>query len=172
MAIVYRHIRKDKNEPFYIGIGESENRAYNTKARGIHWKNIVSKTDYEVEILFDNLSYEEAKEKERDFIALYGRSDSGTGILINQTDGGEGTRGRIYSEQWRKEQGVRMSQRVLSEEHKRKIGESHKGIKHTEETKVRMKGRLGNKGGKLSEEVIAKRQATRKANALLKGRIY
>ena len=28
MAVVYRHIRLDKNEPFYIGIGEKENRAY------------------------------------------------------------------------------------------------------------------------------------------------
>ena len=28
MAIVYRHIRLDKNEVFYIGIGKTEKRAY------------------------------------------------------------------------------------------------------------------------------------------------
>lgn len=27
MAIVYRHIRLDKNEPFYIGIGKDEKKS-------------------------------------------------------------------------------------------------------------------------------------------------
>ena len=33
MAVLYRHIRIDKNEPFYIGIGDKENRAYSHKGR-------------------------------------------------------------------------------------------------------------------------------------------
>lgn len=92
MAIVYRHIRKDKNEPFYIGIGKFESRAYETKGRTVAWKNIAKK-GYEIEILFDNLNWEEACEKEKEFIALYGRKDIDTGILINMTEGGEGTIG-------------------------------------------------------------------------------
>ena len=59
MAYVYRHIRLDKNEPFYIGIGKIPNykRAYLKSIRNIIWKQIVAKTDYEIEILFDNLSW-------------------------------------------------------------------------------------------------------------------
>ena len=55
MAIVYRHIRLDKNEPFYIGIGKEIKRAYD-KRRGNHWKSIIKKTEYRVDILFDNLT--------------------------------------------------------------------------------------------------------------------
>lgn len=91
MAYVYRHIRLDKNEPFYIGIGKSLERAYSKKNRNKYWKHIVSKSPYEIEILFDNLTYTEAQEKEKEFIKLYGRKDLGNGTLVNMTDGGEGT---------------------------------------------------------------------------------
>ena len=43
MAVVYRHIRLDKNVPFYIGIGDSINRAYNKINRTKIWKNIAKK---------------------------------------------------------------------------------------------------------------------------------
>ena len=92
MAVLYRHIRTDKNEPFYIGIGETEERAYNKKNRTRIWKNIAKK-GYEIEILFGDLTWEQACEKEKEFIALYGRKNLGTGTLVNLTDGGEGTLG-------------------------------------------------------------------------------
>jgi hypothetical protein len=90
MPVVYRHIRLDKNEPFYIGIGLTEKRAYDKRGRNKLWKNIVSKTNYEIDILFDNLSWDDACLKEKEFIYLYGRKDLGTGILVNMTDGGDG----------------------------------------------------------------------------------
>jgi hypothetical protein len=70
MAYVYRHIRHDKNEPFYIGIGsDMTNKRANERARrSKFWKKIIAKTDYEVEILFDDISFEEAKVKEIEFI--------------------------------------------------------------------------------------------------------
>jgi hypothetical protein len=94
MAYLYRHIRLDKNEPFYIGISiDNDNykyiRAY-SKNRNNWWKNIVAKTEYEVEIILDDLTWEEAKLKETEFIVLYGRKDLGTGTLVNMTYGGEG----------------------------------------------------------------------------------
>lgn len=89
--IVYRHIRLDKNIPFYIGIGKDINRPYNKKDRSNFWKSIIGKTEYTVEILFDNLTKEEAINKEIEFINLYGRIDLKTGYLCNMTCGGEGT---------------------------------------------------------------------------------
>lgn len=93
MAYVYRHIRLDKNEPFYVGIGNdvTNKRAKERARRNEIWKKIVAKSDYEVEILFDNLTYEKAKLKEIEFIKLYGRIDLGNGTLANLTDGGDGT---------------------------------------------------------------------------------
>jgi hypothetical protein len=121
MAIVYRHIRLDTNQPFYIGIGRTEKRAYEKKYRNNHWNSIVNKVDYKVEVLFDDLDWESACEKEKEFICLYGRQDTNTGILCNMTDGGEG--------------GIGV---VVSDEAKKKLSESKKGYKHSEEAKLKM----------------------------------
>jgi hypothetical protein len=87
--IVYRHIRLDKNEPFYIGIGNSKERAYRKDGRNPLWKKIVDKTNYKVQIIFDDLTKEEACNKEIELISLYGRIINGTGILSNITCGGD-----------------------------------------------------------------------------------
>jgi hypothetical protein len=101
MYYLYRHIRLDKNEPFYIGIGTiAENkitfktkysRAFLKSRRSIFWKNIVSKVNYETEIVIESENHEFIKQKEIEFIELYGRKDIGKGILVNHTNGGEGT---------------------------------------------------------------------------------
>lgn len=104
MAYLYRHIRLDRNQPFYIGIGsdDSYKRAYDKRSRSKYWKSVINKTDYEVEILMEDLTWEEACEKEKEFISLYGRADLGTGILCNLTEGGEGVLGMKHSEETRK----------------------------------------------------------------------
>lgn len=107
---LYRHIRTDKGEPFYIGIGtKNEDKIYNSfvseysrafskHSRRYMWNRIVEKTPYEVEILLESNDYEFIKQKEIEFIALYGRRDIKTGILCNLTDGGEGSNGYKHSE--------------------------------------------------------------------------
>jgi hypothetical protein len=121
-CVVYRHIRCDKNEPFYIGIGKTKKRAYSKKGRNNHWKNITSKSDYEVDILFDGVSWDFAKEKEKEFILIYGRKDIGTGVLCNMTDGGDGTLGRVFD-------GSIYAGIPRSEDTKMKISKAHKGKK-------------------------------------------
>lgn len=131
MAYLYRHIRLDKNQPFYIGIGKKDNdrfrRAHDTLSRNINWKRVYSKTKIDVEILIDNISYDEAKKKEIEFISLYGRKIDG-GILVNLTKGGDGVLGYKNPK--------------LSERNKTGIWQ---GKKHTEETKkimgMRSRGR-------------------------------
>jgi len=107
---LYRHIRLDKNEPFYIGIGTKPinykshkveyARSYATTSRSSFWFNIVNKIDYRVEILLESDDYQFILKKEIEFIKLYGRFDLGKGPLVNLTDGGEGTKG--ISEEKRK----------------------------------------------------------------------
>lgn len=126
MAYLYRHIRLDKNEPFYIGIGITKNysRAYSKKSRNKLWKIIANKSGYEVEVIFDDLSWEEACEKEKEFINLYGRIDNKTGILSNMTNGGDGTIGINI---WNKG-------KKLSQTHIDNLSKSHKGNKLTKES--------------------------------------
>lgn len=127
---------------FYIGIGDNEKRAYSQRSRNRHWKNIAKK-GYEVEVLFEDLTWEQACEKEKEFIALYGRKDLGAGTLVNLTDGGDGALGRPMTErlkevlrispnrfnltEWQKENGAANKGKVLgpqTEERKRKASKA------------------------------------------------
>jgi len=157
MAIVYRHIRLDKNEPFYIGIGSSLRRAFIKGGRSTYWNNIVNKTDYEVQILFDDLTWDEACEKEVELIALYGRKDLGTGTLVNLSDGGH------YHLNLSDESRIKMRNSQLgkkqSDETKARKSRSLKGMKRNDETKLRMKlaqqGKIGKKHSNESKEKIS-----------------
>lgn len=96
MPHVYRHIRLDTNMPFYIGMGFDDNlkRAYEKGfRRSESWNYIANNFGYEVDILFQDIPPDLAKEKEKEFIALYGRLDLGKGTLVNLTDGGDGIKG-------------------------------------------------------------------------------
>ena len=90
MSLVYQHRRKDTGEIFYIGIGESIKRAYDKTNRNEIWKRIAQETEYDIEIIENNISREEAKNIERKLISEYGRIDKSTGILSNKSIGGEG----------------------------------------------------------------------------------
>jgi hypothetical protein len=101
MAYVYRHIRLDKNEPFYIGIGSDIDykRAFSKHSRNKYWNRIVNVSEYEVEIIMDDLSKDEAKQKEIEFIALYGKKINKNGSLTNISDGGDGNAGGKHTEE-------------------------------------------------------------------------
>ena len=107
---LYRHIRLDKNEPFYIGIGTKKEgcKTYScfykrandsSNRRNKLWKDVNNKTKYEVEILLESDDYEFIKQKEIEFTILYGRKDLKTGSLCNLTNGGEGCLGTIFTEE-------------------------------------------------------------------------
>lgn len=127
---VYKHIREDKNEPFYIGIGSTNNfqRAYKKSKRNDIWQNIVNKTEYSVKIIYEGLTEEEAKKIEIELISKYGKIKEG-GILSNITNGGDGTSGLKHSEE---------TKRIIKEKRKNQV--------FSDETKSNLsKVRLGNK---------------------------
>jgi hypothetical protein len=171
MAVVYRHIRTDKNEPFYIGIGKTERRAYRRDFRNKYWTSIANK-GYKVEILFDDLSWDEACEKEKEFIQLYGRKDLGLGTLVNMTDGGDGGIGTIPSQETRIKKSISLRGKVRSEESKKKYSLVAKNRTYSEETRKKMsdakKGKPSpRKGVKLSDETKRKISDTKKSKQLI-----
>jgi hypothetical protein len=172
MAIVYQHRRIDTGEIFYIGIAEVSSRPYDTKQRSRFWREYTGKHLYQVEILAQDIEWEEACLLERDLISRYGRRDLNQGPLVNMTEGGEGRPG-VRSEQEKiKHRGwkhtpesiekIKQARRARSmppktDEQKRVISERLKGIKrgarskeHTE--KIASK-RRGISTGPRSEEV-------------------
>jgi hypothetical protein len=117
-SYVYLHIRPDKQEVFYIGLGSYNKkwkyeRMLTIKNRNIHWKRIVALNNgiFETKLLFDNLTKSETALKEIELIAQYGRSDLKKGTLCNLTNGGKGIVG-------------------LSEESKKSISEKAKKEKY------------------------------------------
>jgi hypothetical protein len=100
---VYAYLRASDNTPYYIGKGKL-NRAYD-KRHSVK----VPKNKNKIIFLETNLSEIEAFEIECKMILLYGRKDLGTGILRNQTNGGEGASGKIVSEQQKEKMRERIS---------------------------------------------------------------
>jgi hypothetical protein len=176
MGYLYRHIRLDNNETFYIGIGgfckrEKEGtykRAFAINKRNNIWKSIVNKTEYIVEIVLCNLSFEEAIINEIEYIKLFGRKDNNTGTLANMTDGGEGSLGVIKSEETLIKIINSLKGRIVSEETREKIRIANTGKKHTQETKDKLsiasKGNKNNIGKKHSEETKQKISNSKKGN--------
>lgn len=130
---IYRHIRPDTNEVFYIGKGNNLDkrkslyrRAYEVVKRNKFWKNIYYKNNRNIiiEIIFHCKSHAEANVKEMEFIILYGRRDCGKGSLVNMTDGGDGSLGVLVSDEVRRK--------------KRELGSPMKGKRHTIATKEKL----------------------------------
>jgi hypothetical protein len=159
MAVVYTHTRLDTNQVFYVGIGLEEKRAYQKKFRNAHWKAIVEKHGYSVDILNVDIEWAEACEIEKYLIAKYKRKCEG-GALCNLTIGGDGVVGMCRSE-----------------DHRKKISDGNKGKKRTEEQRINIsKGRtgivfseehrknisIGKTGKKLAAETCAKMSNSRK----------
>ena len=107
MYCLYTHIRKSDNIIFYIGIG-NDKRPYIKGTRSGFWKNEVKKHDYNIEILTNNLTWENAQEAEIQLIKLYGRRDLGLGDLVNMADGGDGSPGTIVSNETKKKLSISM----------------------------------------------------------------
>lgn len=145
MAVVYQHRRKDTNEVFYIGIGKNRKRAYCLNHRNKHWQAIVAKYGYDADILIDGLSWEEACKVEAGMIESYGRYDKGLGILVNQTDGGDGGFGVIVKDTTKEK--IRQFQLCLNKKGK-------PGRVQTQEIKDKIKQTL--KGRPRPAEVIKK----------------
>lgn len=123
---LYRHIRSDTNQVFYVGIAQKKHesdysraKAANGNSRSAYWKRITTKSLWKSEVLLDNLTWLEACEKEKEFIKLYGRANLGLGTLCNLTDGGDGRLGYKATEEFRG-----------------KISKSRVGFKHSEEAKA------------------------------------
>jgi len=131
---IYRHIRPDTNEVFYIGKGNNISSSdYKRKdwkfKRNKIWNDILKKNNgkFVSEVIYECKTEQECNQKETEFILLYGRKNLRNGTLANLTDGGEGCVGMKHSNE---------TLTKLSESAKKRTTPNpFKGRKHTAETK-------------------------------------
>lgn len=88
----YAYLRKSNGTPYYIGKGKGR-RAF-VRHKGVSTPKDKSKIIF----LKQNITEEEAIRHEIYMIAVFGRKDIKTGILLNRTNGGEGISGHTKTE--------------------------------------------------------------------------
>jgi len=155
-------------EPFYVGKGKNKqylshlkeamlNKSRNTfKIRKI---NKIKRAGFLPLIIKveKNMTENKSFDLETELIKKIGRTNLGTGPLVNLTDGGEGPSGRIVSEETKRKIGEFQKGKIVSEETGKKISEANRGKKRSKETKRKQseaqKGEKNPNWGKpLSEE--------------------
>ena len=85
---MYAHLNPVTLQPFYIGKGKGD-RWKSKQDRSKWWGNYSEKHGFIPTVLVDGLDNHSACEIEKQYISKYGFIKSG-GLLINQTNGGEG----------------------------------------------------------------------------------
>jgi len=139
---IYAYLRND-GTPYYIGKGKGRRAwiQHSSKGKGAH----TPKDNSKIYICETGLTEVGAFALERRYITWWGRKDLGTGILVNMSDGGQGTSN---------------TKRSVSEYTKQLIGYANKGRPQSEET--RKKRSLSLKGRPVSEASKEKRRAKMK----------
>lgn len=136
--ILYTHVRDDKNEIFYIGIG-NPSRPYCKHGRNDIWNKITNKTSYKIKIIYTNLTNKEAKELEKELIRYYGKLCEGTGCLANISDGGDNINSSKYTAN---KISKSLTGRQLTINHKKNISLSHTGKVLSKNTRNKISSKL------------------------------
>jgi len=160
---VYIHKRPDESV-FYVGKG-SGNRAWTKSCRNNHWHHIVEKHgSYQVEILEDSLTEQEALCLEVETIEMFGIEN-----LANITLGGNGCSGIVHTEDTRKRMSEAHKQRYKDnpEELQKKrdiLTKIHERVRNNKDARDALSKRVSDWWKNAPEEILKKISELRSEN--------
>jgi len=137
----YAFLREDRT-PYYVGKGKG-NRAYRKRLKGVK----RPQDEKRILILKKGLTEQEAFRHEKYMIAVFGRKDLGTGILLNRSEGGEGNSGYRHTEKTKirlRETSTGRKFKPRTKLHRKRLSaalrgkRSWLGLKHREESKEKI----------------------------------
>lgn len=156
---VYAHRRQTDGKIFYIGKGKGK-RAWATD-RNASWREEAQKHGVEIEFIAENLSEEEAFNKEIETIQNIGLEN-----LTNMANGGEGSSGWLHTEESKNKISIwlkgnqHLKGHKHSEDAKKKMSETHKA--RYQDPKVRERQSQSMKGREITKEHREKLRAANK----------
>lgn len=166
-SFVYCYIDPQAKAPYYVGISSRAARPLEP-----HGACDVPSDPALIRVMRSGLSWDEAQRWECFYIARYGRVATGSGCLLNKTEGGEGSVGYVHTESSKLLMSANRSGKPtwnkgvpMQPEQKAKISESRQGMGPLpSEVKLKisksLKGKnTWSKGRKLSAETKVKMAA-------------
>jgi hypothetical protein len=94
-AYLYVHLEQDSGEPFYVGMGETVGRPWETARRSDYYKSVFKKHGVRTEIIATDLDWETAGWWEQRWISALRKAGY---RLVNIADGGDGLSSRAAKE--------------------------------------------------------------------------
>ena len=120
----YAWLRVD-GTPYYIGKGHGR-RAWAYRKKGVN----RPKDRNRILILKQGMCEKDAFKHEVYMIHVLGRKDTGSGILYNRTNGGEGLSGFVYTDELRNIRSIQFKNQGFSEKHRRNLSLAQTGEKN------------------------------------------
>ena len=161
-SFVYAYLREFDRTPYYIGYSSTAVRPLQPHTCQLPaYDNLIV-------VLRSGLSAEEAFEWERYYIKRFGRKDLHNGLLLNQTDGGEGTPGRVVSKTTRQKIADANRGRVVSLEQRKVLREHNLGKKQSPQTIAKRIEKISGPRGpqpRVQEAALVRGQTQRKEAA-------
>ena len=106
---VYCHV-DDNGTAYYVGAGSGDRASQRGQRRSEAWRchtQQFCKSGFPKVVFYkENLTREESFKFEKKCIRKFGRMDLETGTLVNKTQGGKGSTGRIITEEFRNKTSV------------------------------------------------------------------
>lgn len=159
MSYVYMYYDPSRGEPIYVGKGNGHRDTMHMKRKDHHPLTYRLRAMKKIGVdpiitrICNDVNDELALLVEEEAISKFGRRDLGLGTLLNLTDGGDGAKGAILSDDHRLKLSQALKGRIVTPETRALMSKVRTGETRSEDTRARISA--AKRGQKYSDEARA-----------------